>query len=325
MASTDRGLFMRLAAFSGLLICSLVITREAAGDDADRFVEAAKTLIKAINSADAAGIQANFDTGMQQLLPPDKAAPFFRGIVSGKGKLKEAGVPEVTGPTAIVRVTAERGAWDFKISLDPAGKIAGLLVTPAAAKALPPATTPAATPAQRFTKATNKLIQAINNNDSAAIQANFDATMQQALPADKATPFFSGLVSAFGKLKQAGAPQVTGSTAIVRVTAERGAWDFKFMLDGSDKISSLEVTPSGSGPIADSTSGSPGNLAGNSPAREWSDVTGKFRVKAELMGVKDGNVQLKLSDGKVISVPVAKLSTQDQDALKKLPPSAAAK
>src|SRR5437868_2816039 len=129
VASTDWGLFMRLATFSGLLICSLVITREAAGDDADRFVEAAKTLIKAINSADAAGIQASFDAAMRQLLPPDKATPFFRQMVSAQGKLKEAGAPQVAGssagtdPTAIVRVTAERGAWDFKITLDAADKI----------------------------------------------------------------------------------------------------------------------------------------------------------------------------------------------------------
>jgi hypothetical protein len=308
---------MRLATLSGLLICSLVITRAAAGEEADRFLETAKTLIKAINSDDSAAIQASFDAAMQQALPPEKSTPFFRGLVSALGKLKEAGAPQVTGPTAIVRVTAERGAWDFKITLDATGKIAGLLVTPSAVKAPAPAAVPAATPAQRFTKVVNKLIQAINSNDSAAIQASLDATMQQALPADKATPFFGGLVSAFGMLKQAGAPQVaatpagTGPTAIVRVTAERGAWDFKITLDAADKIASLEVTPSGP----------PANSAGNSPVREWSDATGKFHVTAELVGVKDGNVVLKTSDGKVISVPVAKLSALDQEAAKKLTPS----
>ena len=94
-------------------------------------------------------------------------------------------------------MTAERGAWDFKISLEPSGKIAGLLVTE------PAAGVPAS--AQSFTKAANKLIQAINSDDSAAIQACFDAQMQQALPPDKADPFFRGLVTAAGKLKKAGA------------------------------------------------------------------------------------------------------------------------
>jgi hypothetical protein len=238
---------MRLVALSGLLLCSLAATLRAAGDDADRFLETAKRLIQAINSDDSPAIQASLDAQMQQALPPDKATPFFRGLVTAKGKLKKAGAPQVTGPTAIVRVTAERGAWDFKISLRPSGKIAGLLITEAAAKASAPAS------AQRFTKVANKLIRAINSDDSAAIQASLDAQMRQAFPPDKATPFFRGLVSAAGKLKDAGVPQVTGATAIARVSAERGAWDFKITLDGSDKISGLSVTPPGSGPAADST------------------------------------------------------------------------
>jgi murein DD-endopeptidase MepM/ murein hydrolase activator NlpD len=238
---------MRLVALTGLLICSLAATLHAAGNDGDRFLETAKKLIQAINSDNSPAIQASLDAQMQQVLPPDKATPFFRALVSAKGKLEEAGAPQVTGPTAIVRVTAERGAWDFKISLSPSGKIAGLLITEAAAEAPAPAS------AQRFTKVANKLIRAINTQDSAAIQASFDAQMHQAFPLAKATPFFRGLVSAAGKLKEAGVPRVTGPTAIVRVTTERGAWDFKITLDSSDKISGLTVTPPGSGPAADST------------------------------------------------------------------------
>ena len=106
-------------------------------------------------------------------------------------------MPQVTGPTATVRVTAERGAWDFKISLEPSGKIAGLLITEAAAEASSPAS-------ERFTKVAKKLIQAINSHASAAIQASLGAQMRRALPPDKATPFFRGLVSAAGELKEAG-------------------------------------------------------------------------------------------------------------------------
>jgi len=240
---------MRLVALSGLLICSLAATLRAADNDndADRFLETAKKLIQVINSDDSPAIQASFDAQMQQVFPPGKATPFFRGLVTAKGKLKEAGAPQVTGPTAIVRVTAERGAWDFKISLNPSGKIAGLLISQAAAETSMAAST------QRFTKVANKLIQAINRDDTATIRASFDAQMRQAFPPDKATPFFRGLVSAAGKLKDAGVPQVTGPTAIVRVSAERRAWDFKITLDASGKISGLSVTQSGSGPAADST------------------------------------------------------------------------
>jgi hypothetical protein len=171
--------------------------------------------------------------------------------------------------------------------------------------------------ADRFLGTTKKLIQAINSDDLPAIQASFDTGMQQFMPPDKATPFFRGIVSDAGKLKGAGAPQVTGSTAIMRVTAERGTLNFKITLDESDKISELYVTPAGASPAADSTNAS--------PVRERSDATGKYHVSAQLLGVKDGKVQLKKSDGEVISIPLAKLSAQDQDALKKLPPQAATK
>src|SRR4029079_16646870 len=198
-----------------------------------------KQLIQAINSDDSAAIQATYNAQMQQALPPEKSMPFFRGLVSAKGKLKEAGAPRVTGSTAIVRVSAERGAWNFKISLDPAGKIAGLLVTESAAKAPAPAAAPAS--AQRFNKVVNKLIQAINTDDSAAIQASFNDQMRLVMPPEKAIPFFREVAVAKGKLKKAGAPQVTGATAIVRVSAERRAWNFKIPLEPSpsDKIAEL--------------------------------------------------------------------------------------
>src|SRR5262249_819815 len=158
--------------------------------DADRFLETAKKLIQAINRDDSPAIQASFDAQMQQVLPPDKATRFFRGLVTAKGEEKQAGAPQVTGPTAIVLVTAEGGAWTFRITLNPSGKIAGLLITEAAAEASAPAS------ARRFTRVANKLIQAINSDDSATIQASFDTQMKQAFPRDKATPFFRGLVTA---------------------------------------------------------------------------------------------------------------------------------
>src|SRR5262249_51705076 len=97
---------MRLVALSGLLICSLAATLRTDGNDADRFLKTAKKLIDAINRDNSNAIQASFDVPMQQALPPDKAIPFFRGLVTAKGKLKKAGAPRITGPAAIVRVTA---------------------------------------------------------------------------------------------------------------------------------------------------------------------------------------------------------------------------
>ena len=298
---------MRLIALSGLLICSLAVTLRAANNEADRFLETAKNLIQAINSDDSAAIQASFDAQMQQALPPEKATPFFRGLVTAKGKLKKAGAPQVTGPTAIVRVTAERGAWDFKISLEPSGKIAGLLITEAAAEASAPAS------AQRFTKVANKLIQAINSDDSAAIQASFDAQMQQALPPDKATPFFRELVSATGKLKKAGVPQVTGPTAIVRVTAERGELDFKITLDASDKISGLYVTPPDSGPAS--------RLDGR-PAQPHPHAASVSRRVVRLLGRRQRKGQLPRRPRLASAAPPISLSKAPTTSLTKIPVAA---
>jgi hypothetical protein len=61
----------------------------------------------------------------------------------------------------------------------PDGQVAEKKAVPPAAEASAPAS------AQRFTKVANKLIQAINSDDSTALQASFDAQMQQALPPDK--------------------------------------------------------------------------------------------------------------------------------------------
>lgn len=46
--------------------------------------------------------------------------------------------------------------------------------------------------------------------------------------------------------------------------------------------------------------------------RQWSDVTGKFKIRATLVEQADGQVQLKKTDGSVISVPIEKLSELDR-------------
>ncbi len=50
-------------------------------------------------------------------------------------------------------------------------------------------------------------------------------------------------------------------------------------------------------------------------ARKWNSSSGKFTIEAELVEAKDGNVQLKRPDGKIITVPIDKLSNADRDHL----------
>ena len=47
-------------------------------------------------------------------------------------------------------------------------------------------------------------------------------------------------------------------------------------------------------------------------ARKWTDSTGKFSVEAEFVEFKDGKVRLKKEDGEIVTVPLEKLSQEDQ-------------
>ena len=53
-------------------------------------------------------------------------------------------------------------------------------------------------------------------------------------------------------------------------------------------------------------------------ARKWTNDTGKFSVEAELVEAKGGNVRLRRRDGKIITIPVTKLSKDDQDFVETL-------
>ena len=51
----------------------------------------------------------------------------------------------------------------------------------------------------------------------------------------------------------------------------------------------------------------------SSATRTWNDATGAFSVEAEFAGVEDGKVKLKKANGKTVSVPLDRLSKEDQD------------
>jgi len=51
--------------------------------------------------------------------------------------------------------------------------------------------------------------------------------------------------------------------------------------------------------------------------RTWSDITGRFQTEAEFVDFIDGAVNLKKTDGEVISVPLAKLSAADQEYVRR--------
>ncbi|MCA9119511.1 MAG: hypothetical protein H6822_11120 [Planctomycetaceae bacterium] len=60
-----------------------------------------------------------------------------------------------------------------------------------------------------------------------------------------------------------------------------------------------------------STNTSPSVVATSSCT--WWDATGKFTVEAIYLGLADGTVMLKRSDGRELSVPLDKLSELDRE------------
>ena len=51
--------------------------------------------------------------------------------------------------------------------------------------------------------------------------------------------------------------------------------------------------------------------------RTWVDRTGKYRVEAEFVRVRDDKVTLRNSSGKEVTLPIARLSSPDQDFIRK--------
>jgi S1-C subfamily serine protease/antitoxin component YwqK of YwqJK toxin-antitoxin module len=58
-------------------------------------------------------------------------------------------------------------------------------------------------------------------------------------------------------------------------------------------------------------------FADNGYARTWMDATGKHTVDADLVAADDSNVVLKKADGRLITMPVEKLSHADREFLKR--------
>jgi hypothetical protein len=58
------------------------------------------------------------------------------------------------------------------------------------------------------------------------------------------------------------------------------------------------------------------SVANSAHAREWTDSTGKYKQQADLVAFDDQTVVLKKADGRLVAVPLDKLSKADRDYLK---------
>lgn len=111
-----------------LAIAAAALAEETA---TDRFQKVADRLVAAINAADYAAIQRDFNEDVLKAFPRDKSDAFFKGLVDQLGKIQKLDAPRFVPPNqAILPAHFERGMLDLRIVLDEAGKIAGLWMQP---------------------------------------------------------------------------------------------------------------------------------------------------------------------------------------------------
>ncbi|MCA9146984.1 MAG: DUF4838 domain-containing protein, partial [Planctomycetales bacterium] len=136
------------------------------------------------------------------------------------------------------------------------------------------------------------------------------ATNPPALPKSSVAPTERQVQQVIGQLDDRG-------RWVSRYTGERLVGQAKIAMDSqylSSQVFSDNLTLLSEFLLAPPASTSTGNT------REWSDRTGQFSITAELVEVRGANVHLRRTDGKVIAVPIEKLSDANQAFLASMTP-----
>ncbi len=116
------------AAIAVLLVWGLAAV---AGEPIERFDKVVGGLTEAINAGAYARIDAAFNQGMREALPPERSEAFFRNLVADFGKVETLGPARFVPPDqAVFPVRFEGGLLDLTITLDNEDKIASLLLLP---------------------------------------------------------------------------------------------------------------------------------------------------------------------------------------------------
>lgn len=98
---------------------------------------------------------------------------------------------------------------------------------------------------QRFAEVVQRLVQAINAQDHAAIRQGFNEAMLDDLTSEKSKQFFSRLANQFGKIEKLDVLRLTApNRAVVAAHCSRRNLDITVVLDEHDKIAGLTFLPS---------------------------------------------------------------------------------
>lgn len=120
--------FLTAQIYLALLLC--VTTSIAATTTDNDYVVIARKLIRYINADDQDKIHQLLASTLRGAFPEAKARPYFRNILAQRGKLVRVKDSAVNNYGGGVQVEAERGDWNFAMTLDRKGLIATLNITP---------------------------------------------------------------------------------------------------------------------------------------------------------------------------------------------------
>jgi len=95
----------------------------------------------------------------------------------------------------------------------------------------------------RYQKVASQIVQLINAGNYSGVESLFNETMAKALPLDKATDFFKGLTSQFGKIQKLGEPHRNREWVVFPTPCERGELEMSVALDGQNKVAGLLFKP----------------------------------------------------------------------------------
>jgi murein DD-endopeptidase MepM/ murein hydrolase activator NlpD len=96
----------------------------------------------------------------------------------------------------------------------------------------------------RFAKVADRMVKAYNEEDFPAMRRDYSQLMSDALPLEKSTPFFKGLLTQCGKITKLDPPRITPpNIAVFPAHFERATLDIKIVLDDQDKIIGLWFLP----------------------------------------------------------------------------------
>jgi hypothetical protein len=110
---------------------SLLAISVFAAESADRFQKVADRMMSAYNKEDYSGMCQDFSKIMSDILPPDKATEFFKGLMAQCGKITKLDSAHITPDgEEIFPAHFENAILDIKIALDNEDKIIGLLFSP---------------------------------------------------------------------------------------------------------------------------------------------------------------------------------------------------